>query len=209
VSIVIGRNVNAPEFNRPQAADMSPRQRERRERIISTTLKLFQESPDNVEVRDIVDAADVSLATIYRYFGSKEILLSEVYLSWRRQHFDDVIAAIAKCSNDSDRLRTAVLTFIEPYRSTPRMWEISKDTRDSHLPEIIELRRENEALLYSTFRGAMHNVEDEDAEGIVIILIAVAAFFLSQWRSGDATFEDVRAAIIRSIKLTLDIRNKA
>jgi TetR/AcrR family transcriptional regulator, cholesterol catabolism regulator len=182
--------VNAPELNRPQVSGMTPRQRERRERIIETTLDLLMKNSENIEVRDIVNAADVSLATIYRYFGSKEILFSEVYLS-------------------SDRLRTAVFTFIEPYRKMPRMWEISSETRNSHLPEIVELRRGNEALLYSTFRGAMHEVGDKDAEGIVMIMIAVAALYLSQWRSGDATFEDVRAAISRSIELTLDIRTKA
>jgi TetR/AcrR family transcriptional regulator, cholesterol catabolism regulator len=201
--------VNAPELNRPQVSGMTPRQRERRERIIETTLDLLMKNSENIEVRDIVNAADVSLATIYRYFGSKEILFSEVYLSWRRRHFDEVIAAMSKCTNDSDRLRTAVFTFIEPYRKMPRMWEISSETRNSHLPEIVELRRGNEALLYSTFRGAMHEVGDKDAEGIVMIMIAVAALYLSQWRSGDATFEDVRAAISRSIELTLDIRTKA
>jgi TetR/AcrR family transcriptional regulator, cholesterol catabolism regulator len=198
--------VQKSETQTTAVASMSPRQRERRDRIIETTMKLLRNNPNNIEVRDIVDAADVSLATVYRYFGSKDLLFSEAYLSWRKIHFNQVLAAIEKGKTDSERMRLGIAAFIDPYQTMPRMWEIGRDTRNSNLPEIIELRRENEELLLRTFRGAMHNICEKDAMGIVMITIAVANRYLSQWRASAVTFTDVHAAIDEAIRLTIDIR---
>jgi TetR/AcrR family transcriptional regulator, cholesterol catabolism regulator len=188
---------------------MSPRQRDRRSRIIEATLDLLKGGAANVEVRDIVDAADVSLATVYRYFGSKEVLFSEVYLHWRSAYRDRVAKAIAKGRTDSERLRLGVHAFIAPYQEMPRMWDLSSETRTSHLPEVIDLRRDNHAQILTLFRNAMHHIDDEDAYGIVMILIAVAADYLAQWRAGDIAFKDVEDAITNSIRLTVGVRVKS
>jgi TetR/AcrR family transcriptional regulator, cholesterol catabolism regulator len=196
-----------PQATRPDVSTMSPRQRQRRERILDATLQLLKKGEDNVEVRDIVDAADVSLATVYRYFGSKEILFTEVYLHWRALHIDDTVKAISKGKTDSERLHRAVRKFIEPYKSFPRMFDITNETRTSTLPEIIALRSENELKTIKLFTEAMHDIGQEDALGIVMILIAVAALYLSAWRAGGITFAEVEEAIDRTIRLTVDIRN--
>jgi AcrR family transcriptional regulator len=187
---------------------MSARQKERRERIIETTLELLTKSPDNVEVRDIVDAADVSLATVYRYFGSKEVLFAEVYIHWRSNNRDKVAEAIAAGKTDSERLRLGVHAFLEPYKTIPRMWDLNTETRTSHLPEIMALRRNNEDQTLNQFRNAMQDIDDDDdAYGIVMILIGVAGFYMSQWRVGDISLEQVEEAINRSIRLTVGIRS--
>jgi TetR/AcrR family transcriptional regulator, cholesterol catabolism regulator len=196
-----------PEATRPDVSTMSPRQLQRRKRILDATLHLLQKGEDNVEVRDIVDAADVSLATVYRYFGSKEVLFSEVYLHWRALHIDETLEELAKGKTDSERLHRAVRKFIEPYKSFPRMFDITNETRTSTLPEIIALRRENELQTIKLFTEAMHDIDREDAFGIVMILIAVAALYLAAWRAGGISFAEVEEAIDRTIRLTVDIRN--
>jgi TetR/AcrR family transcriptional regulator, cholesterol catabolism regulator len=204
-----GDDVEKPETSRPEASTMSPRQRQRRERILQSTLDLLKNSEKNVEVRDIVDAADVSLATVYRYFGSKEVLFTEVYLHWRALHHDKVLNAIAKGRSDGERLHLAVRKFIEPYKDFPQMFDITNETRTSQLPEIIELRRENELQTIKLFSDVMRDIDKEDALGIVMILIAVAALYLSAWRAGSISFEEVEQSIDRSIRLTVDIREQA
>ncbi|MFQ8433613.1 TetR/AcrR family transcriptional regulator [Amaricoccus sp. W119] len=190
----------------PDPEKMTPRQRERRRRIIDAAIDLVLKASENVEIRDIVDAADVSLATLYRYFGSKEVLFAEVYVHWRQATHAKVAAAIASGSTDSERLRMGTRSFIEAYRPAPRMWDLSTQTRLSHDPEITKLRKGNEGGTFALFRDAMHQTPEEDAAGIVVVLMAVAASHMDQWRGGDLTLDEVHEAMDRAIWLTVGIR---
>ena len=85
--------MNQSERTVPDVESLPSYQQERRQRIVDVTLDLLLKNAGAVEVRDVVDAADVSLATIYRYFGSKEVLFSaasalafRLYRSARGKH---------------------------------------------------------------------------------------------------------------------------
>jgi len=65
---------------------MTPRQRERRQRLLSAVHELVEEGHvRDIQVKDIAERAGVSLAAIYRYFSSKEHLLAEALLDWAGQ----------------------------------------------------------------------------------------------------------------------------
>jgi AcrR family transcriptional regulator len=65
---------------------MTPRQRERRERVLSAVHELIEEGHvRDLQVRDIAERSGVSLAAIYRYFSSKEHLLAEALLDWAQR----------------------------------------------------------------------------------------------------------------------------
>ena len=55
---------------------MTPKQKERRERILKVTMRqLRQRGYENVNMRELADQADVSPTTLYRLFDSKESLV--------------------------------------------------------------------------------------------------------------------------------------
>jgi len=55
------------------------RTEKKKEQIINTSITLFQSiSPKKVSIRDLAKEANVSVATLYNYFGSKEGLIQEV-----------------------------------------------------------------------------------------------------------------------------------
>src|SRR3954468_9367028 len=62
---------------------MTPRQLDRRRRVLDAVHELLAERPlHDIQVKDIADRAQVSLAAIYRYFASKEHLLAEALTDW-------------------------------------------------------------------------------------------------------------------------------
>lgn len=65
---------------------MTPRQLERRRRVVAAVQELVEEGRvRDLQVKEIGERAGVSLAAIYRYFSSKEHLLAEALLEWAQR----------------------------------------------------------------------------------------------------------------------------
>lgn len=73
------------------------RTQQKRERIIQSTLPLLQTTdPQKLRIADIAKKARVSQVTIYNYFGSKEVLVREVYKDYMLtalKEFEDYLTA--------------------------------------------------------------------------------------------------------------------
>jgi AcrR family transcriptional regulator len=72
---------------RPQTDDrpteLTVEQRDRRQRVIDAAFELGAERGyDAVQMRDVAATANVALATIYRYFSSKDHLLAAAMTEW-------------------------------------------------------------------------------------------------------------------------------
>ncbi|MFV0318350.1 MAG: TetR family transcriptional regulator [Microthrixaceae bacterium] len=62
---------------------LTPRQQDRRQRLIDAAFKLGAEGGyDAVQMREVATAADVAMATLYRNFSSKDHLLSAAMTDW-------------------------------------------------------------------------------------------------------------------------------
>jgi len=62
---------------------LSSRQRARRERIVRVATELAAAGGyDAVMMKDVASGAGVALATVYRYFASKDHLLAEALVAW-------------------------------------------------------------------------------------------------------------------------------
>lgn len=73
----------------PTAVDgspLTPKQLARRQRVIEVALQLGADGGyDAVHMREVADRSQVSLGTIYRYFGSKDHLLAAALSEWTAQ----------------------------------------------------------------------------------------------------------------------------
>ena len=87
---------------------LSRDQRERRERLIESARELAVEGGyPAVTMHDVADRAGVARATVYRYFATKDHLLTEVAAAWAHRVTDD-IDALAVGDTPLERL-TALL----------------------------------------------------------------------------------------------------
>ncbi|MET0903580.1 MAG: TetR family transcriptional regulator, partial [Acidimicrobiales bacterium] len=64
-------------------AELSPEQQERRRRLIDAAFELGAEGGyEAVQMRSVSETANVAMATIYRYFSSKDHLLTAAMMEW-------------------------------------------------------------------------------------------------------------------------------
>ena len=68
---------------RPRSSELTAEQQDRRRRLIDAAFELGAEGGyDAVQMRDVAVTANVALATIYRYFSSKDHLLAAAMTEW-------------------------------------------------------------------------------------------------------------------------------
>ena len=75
-------------------ADMTSGQLVRRAKIIEAVIGLIADvGADAVQMRDVAHRSGVALATVYRYFSSKEHLLAAALEDWQKRLTRRVLAA--------------------------------------------------------------------------------------------------------------------
>jgi len=83
-------------------ADMTSGQLVRRAKIIEEVIDLIAEvGADAVQMRDVAQRSGVALATVYRYFRSKEHLLAAALEDWQKRLTRRILAARSSTDGDS------------------------------------------------------------------------------------------------------------
>src|SRR3974390_1759139 len=72
--------------NGPVPRTLTRAQQARRQRVVDAAMELGLEGGyDAVQMRDVAARADVAMGTVYRYFTSKDHLLSATLVHWVEQ----------------------------------------------------------------------------------------------------------------------------
>ena len=112
-------------------ATMTPRQLERRRRVVGAVHELVEEGRvRDLQVKEIGERAGVSLAAIYRYFSSKEHLLAEALLDWAQRFTVRRRAAVP----GPDDFAATVRRGVEAYRRHPHYAELFLEVAASRDP---------------------------------------------------------------------------
>lgn len=114
----------------------------RRTQIIEAAARLFEDrDPAEVPFEEIADAAGVSRALVYNYFGDRGGLLAAVYL----HHFEAVNARIRGAAPDgaspSERMRGVVTAYLQFAAEHPGAWRLLRVARAVDHPSVQEARR--------------------------------------------------------------------
>ena len=98
-------------------------QQARRERIMLAVLDLAAEGGyDAVQMRDVADRAGVALGTLYNYYESRENLIYEAMIEWRRQVATDSVTNVRGRTLEARLLSLLRHTF-ETYTDAPLLFE--------------------------------------------------------------------------------------
>jgi len=98
-------------------------QRARRERILAAVLELAREGGyDAVQVREVAARAGVALRTIYNYFVSRENLLYEAMIEWRRRVSMESVARVTGTTLEERALSLLRHNF-EVFAEAPLLFE--------------------------------------------------------------------------------------
>src|SRR5271165_1492385 len=107
----------------PSPASLPRGQQERRHRIVRAAIALLEYGGeyDSIQMRDVAQEAGVALATVYRYFTSKEHLYAAALLDWATNFAAVGPSKGASRRSDEARLRALMRRAVRAFERYPQM----------------------------------------------------------------------------------------
>jgi AcrR family transcriptional regulator len=174
----------------------------RRERIIGTAFDLLVESDyDAIQMRDIAESADVALATLYRYFPSKEQLFAAVQLEWVERLHRRVAQRPLRGGSNLDRLLDVIHRSILAFRKKPQFYRLLLVLEATKDPIARELYESMQEATTATYLEAMVEIDEETAEGLLTAALAILGAEMRAWALGKRSLEDAERNIEASLRL--------
>jgi AcrR family transcriptional regulator len=95
----------------------------RRQRIVEAALRALESQEyEQIQIRDVAQAADVALGTLYRYFSSKEHLYAAVLQEWAA--FGKWRRARSETLTPEERLRKRIDAIIRAFERQPQFFKV-------------------------------------------------------------------------------------
>jgi AcrR family transcriptional regulator len=185
----------------PDPATLPAGQQERRDRIVHAAFALLERGEyDAIQMRDVAREAGVALATIYRYFTSKEHLYAAALVEWAADYPTRGRPAADHVSNEA-QLRALMRRAVRAFEHYPQMMRVEIVLESSTDP--------NARALFDQFAGnnrralmdALSSTDADTAAAIVETVNSVMVTRLRSWALGRGTIQDVD----RSVQRTLDL----
>ena len=192
----------APVAVRPDPASLPPGQQERRERIVQAAISLLERGEyDAIQRRDVAQEAEVALATIYRYFTSKEHLYAAALLAWAADYPRARPAATNGGPAGEAELRALMRKAVRAFEHYPQMMRVEIVLESSTDPNARALFDEFAGNNRRALMDALSSIDPETAAAIVETVNSVMVTRLRSWALGRTTIRDVD----RSMQRTLDL----
>ena len=199
--------LDEPATTSAHVRPLSRTQTIRRQRIIDVALSMLDTcSADQLQMRDISQAADLALATVYRYFPSKELLLARVFEQWCEGYWTRLARAADGRAN-IDRLADLTSRSVEAYLSHPNMLMMISELQLSKDPVVTALMEDIRARAERFFLAALEGLDPIDASGIVDVVFVVMGAKLTAWARGAIAMGEVHRAMQTTIRLLLEYQD--
>jgi AcrR family transcriptional regulator len=183
------------------ATDLNAGQRARRDRIVQAAIRLLETGEyDAIQMRDVAAAADVALATVYRYFSSKEHLYAAALLEWSRSFAEGADLSRLEGS-DEERLRRLLRRIVRAFEQWPQMFRAEVALVGSQDARARSCYAEWAERNLSVLQGALPTLSPADAAAVVDVTGVVLASRLREWALGRCSIDDVHRGVQRAVDL--------
>jgi AcrR family transcriptional regulator len=196
-------SVNAStESSSPHPSAMTPRQRDRRDRLIEAALHLLEtDDYERIQVKDVADQAGVSLGTLYNYFSSKERLFAEVLVRWANSFPVNIRNRPLGTAPPGGRLKEAVHRALRAFERRPQMARLVNVLEMSTDPMAAEMLGRLNQSTTDGYLQALSTLEPGIARRTVDVLHAVFSVTLREWSQGRMTMGEVHDRIDSAVDL--------
>ena len=172
---------------------MTSRQLIRRATIIEAVIELIADvGAEAVQMRDVAQRSGVALATLYRYFSSRDHLLAAALEDWQKRLTRRILASQGGRS-DHDPL-PGVLDYLRraqrAFHRNPEMTALMLQTMRSTAPEARATLEQMNRIDNEMFRSLLDGVAPEDIPNITFGLNAALSNALAAVLTGMLTLED-------------------
>jgi AcrR family transcriptional regulator len=183
---------------------MTPRQRDRRDRLIDATISLLEtQDYEDVQVKDVADLAGVSLGTLYNYFASKDRLFAEALARWADTLPTDLRDRPLKDAGPDERLKEAVDRALRAFQRRPQMARLVNVLLMSGSPLADELIARMDQATSDAYMQALTGVDPSRARAILTVVNAVFSVALREWSLGRISGDEMHDLLDSAISLLL------
>jgi AcrR family transcriptional regulator len=188
---------------------LPPSRAERRNRIIRTALELLSESDyDDIQMRDVAEGSDVALATLYRYFPSKEQLFAAVQLEWVERLHRRVAQRGLRGDSDLERLLDVLRRSVRSFKTSPQFYRVLmmlESTKDPVARELYEVMARATA---DTYREAIRNTDPETSEHLLRATLDILGAEMRAWALERRSIEEAARRIEASLYVLFTYREQ-
>ena len=186
---------------RPPKA-LSSSQHARWERILKAAVQLLIERDyEQIQMRQVAEASEVALATLYRYFPSKEQLYASAMVAWG-DSFDTKVRAQSRTANtDAARLRSALHRTIKAYERSPNFYRLTATLEVAADPAAREVFYSYTERFFRLLADVLEDTNEQDAKTAVLVSVSVLGALLRRWSLGELPVRRVYEQIDETVSL--------
>ncbi|MDI2132068.1 TetR family transcriptional regulator [Yinghuangia seranimata] len=173
---------------------MTRQQLERRRKVTEAVLDLVAESgPDTLQMRDVTARSGVALATLYRYFASKEHLLAAAAVDWQGRLVRQVAAETARRGGGApgDRVLRFALRGLRAYQRGPHHARLMVGLFGSTDPYASEAVAAMDGVYARELAALMPDVPPPVARAVLVTVPAVVSTGLVGWVTDRKTWPEL------------------
>jgi AcrR family transcriptional regulator len=180
-------------------------QRERRRRVIDAACELGAERGyEAVQMRDVSAIANVSLATIYRYFSSKDHLLAAAMTEWTTKLQSRVAQSPPKGDTPADQLVDVLSRACRAMARQPKLTSALVRALSSADPGVKQSADEVQRQLESMAAGILADLDPKTQSDILAVLGHVWYSTLVAWANGRTDFDRVTFELERAVRVLVE-----
>lgn len=180
-------------------------QRERRRRVIDAAFELGAERGyDAVQMRDVSASANVSLATIYRYFGSKDHLLAAAMTEWTAKLQGRVAQSPPRGDTAADQLVDVLGRACRAMVRQPKLTAALVRALSSADPGVQESADQVQRQIEAMAAGILVDLDPKVRSDIMAVLGHVWYSTLVAWANDRIDFDAVIAELDRAVRVLVE-----
>jgi AcrR family transcriptional regulator len=189
----------------PVGAPLTADQRDRRRRVIDAAFELGAERGyDAVQMRDVSAISGVSLATIYRYFSSKDHLLAAAMTEWTARLQSRVAQSPPRGDTAADQLADVLGRACRAMARQPKLSAALVRALSSSDAGVQASAAEVQGQIDAMATGILVDLDPRLRSDILAVLGHVWYSTLVAWANGRIDFDAVVRELTRAVHVLVD-----
>jgi AcrR family transcriptional regulator len=179
-------------------------QRDRRQRVIDAAFELGAEDGyDAVQMRDVAAMANVALATIYRYFPSKDALLIAAMTEWTVRLRERVAQSPPPGRTPAEQLTDVLHRACHAMQRQPKLSKALVRALASPDAGVEEGSHRVQQQIAALGAGILTELDDDERADVLAVLGHVWYSTLVSWANGRTDFTTVTRELERAVNALL------
>jgi AcrR family transcriptional regulator len=185
--------------------NLTHEQRDRRQRVIDAAFELGAERGyDAVQMRDVAASANVALATIYRYFSSKDHLLAAAMTEWTARLQGRVAQSPPKGETAADQLVDVLHRACHAMQRQPKLSKALVRALSSADAGVRQSSLEVQRQIGSMGDIILQDLDAATRADILAVLGHVWYATLVAWANGRVEFDFVVRELERAVRALVE-----